>query len=157
MQSINLAETRDADAVKSAKSKQGSRTSGKRRNHRPRYAGQQDGGGVQLENSDPNTQLVPIETSEVSDVEGDDGVTDMEEDGEINEAGDGAEVKPQPLSAKMKKKVKRMGALLAKDAGPVMLALSCDDLIPVTSEVTWDRDPELLCCYNWNDNVGTSK
>ncbi|CAO2647342.1 Nn.00g082640.m01.CDS01 [Neocucurbitaria sp. VM-36] len=56
---------------------------------------------------------------------------------------------PKELTAKQKKKMDRFGQTIARDAGDVLHVIEATDLIPIPENVTWDKDPELLCSYNW--------
>ena len=67
---------------------------------------------------------------------------------DIDAARGDAEI-PKEMTAKQKKKMERFGQTIAKDAGEVLQVIEVDALDPVPQNVTWDRDPELLCCYNW--------
>jgi hypothetical protein len=49
-----------------------------------------------------------------------------------------------------KLKMERFNADTKRDAGDVLTAIDVTALVPGPMSVTWDRDPELLCCYNWH-------
>ncbi|KAF2827124.1 hypothetical protein CC86DRAFT_24287 [Ophiobolus disseminans] len=59
------------------------------------------------------------------------------------------EQKPAEMTAKQKKKKEQFTRTIARDAGHVLQTIESDAIIPGPQEVTWDKDPELLCCYNW--------
>ena len=54
---------------------------------------------------------------------------------------------------KRKKKLERFEKTTARDAGEVLETIDANTLIPVSQDVVWDRDPELLCCYNWQSST----
>lgn len=56
---------------------------------------------------------------------------------------------PRVMTAKQKKKMARFEKTLSRDAGAVIDIIEADAITPVLQNVTWDRDPELLCSYNW--------
>ena len=47
------------------------------------------------------------------------------------------------------KKMQRFNQTIARDAGEVVKTISLDTIQPVQETVSWDQNPELLCCYNW--------
>jgi hypothetical protein len=55
---------------------------------------------------------------------------------------------PEP-TAKQKKKKAQFAKTIARDTGDVLQTIEPDAIVPGPQEVTWDQDPELLCCYNW--------
>jgi len=59
------------------------------------------------------------------------------------------EQRPPELTAKQKKKKEQFARTIARDAGEVLATIEPDSLVGVPQDVTWDKDPELLCCYNW--------
>ena len=63
-------------------------------------------------------------------------------------AESGVEVAKE-LTAKQKKKIERFEQIIARDTGDVLQVIEADAVTPVPAPVTWDEDPELLCCYNW--------
>ncbi|KAF2709867.1 hypothetical protein K504DRAFT_429936, partial [Pleomassaria siparia CBS 279.74] len=66
---------------------------------------------------------------------------------------------PAPLSPQItahKAKKKRIQHLaLTRNVGQILHTFSLNSLNPekCTTQVTWDRDPELLCSYNWRESV----
>lgn len=79
-----------------------------------------------------------------SSIEG--GVVQETVDSQLAEGGVEA---PKVLTAKQKQKMERFGQTVARDAGHVLQVIEADALTPIPGSVTWDKDPELLCCYNW--------
>ncbi|KAF1848088.1 uncharacterized protein K460DRAFT_375015 [Cucurbitaria berberidis CBS 394.84] len=65
------------------------------------------------------------------------------------EAAEGRTEAPRELTEKQKKKIEQQAQKIARDAGDVLEVIESDALTPVPTNVTWDQDPELLCCYNW--------
>ncbi|KAJ4299652.1 hypothetical protein N0V90_004898 [Kalmusia sp. IMI 367209] len=132
-----------------------------RHRHRSQKAPQQDNVDEPFNEGVSFAEPTLAETNEI-DVDDDDDDVDNDEvldlidededDGGRNDAED-VEDKPKELSAKRKKRLERMANITAREAGPVILTLDVHDLVPISSEVTWDRDPELLCCYNWHGAV----
>lgn len=57
--------------------------------------------------------------------------------------------KPKELTGKQKKKRLRFDNAIARDAGAVLHTIEADSVVPVPWPVTWDKDPELVCSYNW--------
>lgn len=55
--------------------------------------------------------------------------------------------------AKRKKKQERFDKAIARDAGEVLETIDADALAPVAQDVVWDREPEMLCCYNWQSST----
>ncbi|EUC33366.1 hypothetical protein COCCADRAFT_96310 [Bipolaris zeicola 26-R-13] len=55
----------------------------------------------------------------------------------------------EELLKKRKKRLERFEKVIAKDAGEVVETIELDSLIPISQKVSWDQDPEILCCYNW--------
>jgi hypothetical protein len=81
--------------------------------------------------------------------------TEEDEDSDLDDE-DEADIKPteevvvDPVKAKkQQKKKERFDQSIARDAGEILETIDKDELIPVAEQVVWDRDPELLCCYNW--------
>ncbi|KAG9193490.1 hypothetical protein G6011_03525 [Alternaria panax] len=60
------------------------------------------------------------------------------------------EVVIDPIKAmKYQKKKERFEQSIERDAGEILETIEKDALTPVAEQVVWDKDPELLCCYNW--------
>jgi hypothetical protein len=59
--------------------------------------------------------------------------------------------RPPPTKGQ-KNRMAKQARLVSRDAGDILHTISFEDVMPVPDEVTWDQDPELLCCYNWSDN-----
>jgi hypothetical protein len=100
-------------------------------------------------------------------IEDDDGEGDLDMDmladeAEANASADAAPDSEDPeefakkLAEKLKKdartklKMERFNADIERDAGEVLTTIDVTALVPGPMSVTWDRDPELLCCYNWH-------
>ncbi|CAN9191898.1 unnamed protein product [Alternaria alternata] len=92
---------------------------------------------------DSNTEpIIAAEEDEDSDLD-----DEEEEDADIKLT---EEVVVDPVKAKkQQKKKERFDQSIARDAGEILETIDKDELIPVAEQVVWDRDPELLCCYNW--------
>ena len=60
---------------------------------------------------------------------------------------------PVQLTVKQRKKMARFGQAIARDAGDILETIDANSILPVPQDVTWDKDPELLCCYNWQASV----
>jgi hypothetical protein len=58
--------------------------------------------------------------------------------------------------AKFKRKMVRFNDFIDRDAGAVLTTIDVATLMPGPTSVTWDRDPELLCCYNWRGDHETN-
>jgi hypothetical protein len=58
--------------------------------------------------------------------------------------------------AKNKRKMERFNEFVDRDAGAVLTTIDVAALTPGPTSVTWDRDPELLCCYNWRGDHETN-
>jgi hypothetical protein len=58
--------------------------------------------------------------------------------------------------AKFKRKMERFNEFIDRDAGAVLTTVDVAALTPGPTSVTWDRDPELLCCYNWRGDHETN-
>lgn len=54
---------------------------------------------------------------------------------------------------KRKRKQERFDKTIERDAGEVLETINADALVPIIQNVVWDRDPELLCCYNWQSST----
>ena len=59
--------------------------------------------------------------------------------------------RPRELSAKQKKKLARFTEKIEREAGEVLHTVELDSITPIPEEVKWKEDPELLCCYNWQE------
>ncbi|KAJ4313229.1 hypothetical protein N0V94_007050 [Neodidymelliopsis sp. IMI 364377] len=140
------------------------------------------GGGVPLNLNEPETnrQRTQQETNLLSLINptlaaslGGSHVQDVQTDFEINsgeeyeddigvatdsEEGELHIPKPLPkvLTPAQKRKKERKDRVLLKDRGPVLHTISPADVQPYQSSVLWDRDPELLCSYNWSSTVDGS-
>ncbi|KAL1799318.1 hypothetical protein ACET3X_003355 [Alternaria dauci] len=90
---------------------------------------------------DSNTEPVAtVEEDEESDL-------DDEEEADVKPT---EEVVVDPAKAKkQQKKKERFEQSVSRDAGEILETIEKDALVPVAEQVVWDRDPELLCCYNW--------
>ncbi|EMD67372.1 hypothetical protein COCSADRAFT_157765 [Bipolaris sorokiniana ND90Pr] len=55
----------------------------------------------------------------------------------------------EALLKKRKKKLERFEKTIARDAGEAVETIDVASLTPIAQQVSWDQDPELLCCYNW--------
>ena len=125
--------------------------------HHSQKASRQDDADEPLNESVSIIEPTLAETNEtgVDDHDEADEAPDLIDD--EDEGSEDVEHKPREMSAKKKKRLQRMSNTMAREAGPVNLTLDVDALVPISSEVTWDQEPELLCCYNWHGAVdGTS-
>jgi hypothetical protein len=57
--------------------------------------------------------------------------------------------KPPEMTAKQQKKRERFDRGVARDAGEYLQSIPVESIVPVSQDVTWDQEPELLCSYNW--------
>jgi hypothetical protein len=57
--------------------------------------------------------------------------------------------KPPGMTAKQQKKRERFDRGVARDAGEYLQSIPVESIVPVSQDVTWDQEPELLCSYNW--------
>jgi len=105
----------------------------------------------------------------VADVEEDESLDeeDEDEDEDEDDEDDGVPLEPEsaePAKAaepivdaatlkKRKRKQDRFDRTIARDAGEVLETIDLNALIPVAQDVVWDRDPELLCSYNWQSST----
>lgn len=55
----------------------------------------------------------------------------------------------EALLKKRKKKLERFEKTIARDTGEAVETIDVASLTPIAQQVSWDQDPELLCCYNW--------
>jgi hypothetical protein len=55
----------------------------------------------------------------------------------------------QALVKKRQKRLEQFGKTVARDAGEVLETIDANMLTPISQNVAWDQEPELLCCYNW--------
>jgi hypothetical protein len=62
---------------------------------------------------------------------------------------------PPPTKGQLKKMAKQ-AKLVSRDAGDILQSITSDEIIPVPHNISWDQDPELLCCYNWQDAEDTN-
>ncbi|ORY15316.1 hypothetical protein BCR34DRAFT_183894 [Clohesyomyces aquaticus] len=80
----------------------------------------------------------------------------------VERAGEASEYdaegpKPYVPTRKLKKKMEKQARIVSRDAGDRILStIYFDEITASPSSVTWDSDPELLCCYNWLDEVDTN-
>lgn len=74
---------------------------------------------------------------------------------EVEELEVDADLPPQQ-TAKQKKKKAEFDRVIARDTGAVLATIEPEALSIGPQEVTWDKDPELLCCYNWQDFTNTN-
>ncbi|KAF7443014.1 hypothetical protein A1F94_013076 [Pyrenophora tritici-repentis] len=81
------------------------------------------------------------------------GVADNEDsvlgEDETNEPKAVEDVVDTARKEKLAKKAQRFNQVIARDAGEVVKTIDLDTIQPVRETVSWDQDPELLCCYNW--------
>ncbi|KAF2786090.1 hypothetical protein K505DRAFT_344104 [Melanomma pulvis-pyrius CBS 109.77] len=57
------------------------------------------------------------------------------------------------MIAKKKRRAKEVAVTMRRNAGQVIHTISFDSILPVTADIMWDCDPELLCSYNWQSSV----
>ncbi|KAF2125278.1 hypothetical protein P153DRAFT_299913 [Dothidotthia symphoricarpi CBS 119687] len=76
-------------------------------------------------------------------------VAAIEDEDDVDLGAEGDAEKPKGLSVKQKKKRLRFDRAIARDAGAVLYTIEADTVVPVPWPITWNEDPELLCCYNW--------
>lgn len=105
-------------------------------------------------------EIVDEEAADEDEEESEDDDADEEvETGDSTDAAAADEPKMPPvLSAKQKRKRKQFAQAIERDAGGILHTIDLESLVPVATSVTWDGDPELLCCYNWQastDNTNT--
>ncbi|KAH6638901.1 hypothetical protein C7974DRAFT_469547 [Boeremia exigua] len=105
----------------------------------------------------PVEQNVPDEEKEEEFNDDDVDLATDSEEGEL----DIPKPPPKALTAAQKKKQERKERVLSKDRGPILHTFSPSDIQPNEStgsktEVSWDEDPEILCCYNWSSTVDGS-
>lgn len=95
------------------------------------------------------TNTTAMALDETPELESDDAAVFQEVAGEVNQ--------PRLLTVKQKKKMQRFDQTIARDTGAILQTIEADALTPVPQSVTWDQDPEIVCCYNWQaSNDGTN-
>ncbi|EUC46188.1 hypothetical protein COCMIDRAFT_36149 [Bipolaris oryzae ATCC 44560] len=113
-----------------------------------------------LQNSSTADPVPAAEQATNADEEYEDDDDDDDEDGD---GGNGISIVDGPadtvaaresqvdkeLLKKRKKRLERFEKTVARDAGEVVETIDVDSLIPVSQKVSWDQDPEIVCCYNW--------
>jgi hypothetical protein len=70
------------------------------------------------------------------------------EDVDVQILADESELPNEPTE-KQKKRMKRFEEAVARDTGDVLQTIEVDGISPVAWDITWEKEPELLCCYNW--------
>ena len=63
---------------------------------------------------------------------------------------------PPPPTASQKKKMAKQARLVSRDAGDILQSINCDEVMPLPHNIEWTQEPELLCCYNWQEAEDTN-
>ncbi|KAF2680528.1 hypothetical protein K458DRAFT_434359 [Lentithecium fluviatile CBS 122367] len=58
---------------------------------------------------------------------------------------------PPPPTKSQLKKMDKQARLVAKHAGDVLQTILPEEVTSVSESIAWDSDPDILCCYNWQD------
>ncbi|CAE7185923.1 hypothetical protein P3342_008454 [Pyrenophora teres f. teres] len=95
-----------------------------------------------------------VEVEEDEDIEFDEDLVLAED--EISEPKAVEDVVDVARAEKLAKKVQRFNQVIARDAGDIVKTIDLNTIQPVQETVSWDQDPELLCCYNWQASTTTN-
>jgi hypothetical protein len=88
-----------------------------------------------------NKDMVPPATATTSFVEGSSASDTEVVKGEVD--------RPPEWTTKQLKKKANFDRAITRDAGDLLSTIEVSSITPVTQNVTWNQEPELLCCYNW--------
>ncbi|KAJ5022285.1 hypothetical protein J3E71DRAFT_353072 [Bipolaris maydis] len=116
-----------------------------------------------LQNSSTADPVTTVEQAAGADEEYEDSDDDDDDDDEDGHGGNGIPIvdevvdtgaaqEPEvdkALLQKRKKRLERFEKTITRDAGEVVETIDIASLTPISQQVSWDQDPELLCCYNW--------